>query len=93
MFGGELLAFTGLHEEALIDWIASSVVARLPTPPKPQAQGEKRYVREKEAAAFLGVSVHMAGVHGVQGVAAVCRLPNFQVCDEIRGPTDGPLPS
>jgi hypothetical protein len=23
----------------------------------PQAQGEKRYVREKEAAAFLGVSV------------------------------------
>jgi predicted DNA-binding transcriptional regulator AlpA len=33
------------------------VVARLGTPPQSQAQGEKRYVREKEAAAFLGVSV------------------------------------
>lgn len=33
------------------------MVARLGTPPKPQAQGEKRYVREKEAATFLGVSV------------------------------------
>jgi predicted DNA-binding transcriptional regulator AlpA len=33
------------------------VVARLGTPPKPQAKSEQRYVREKEAAAFLGVSV------------------------------------
>ena len=41
----------------LIERIAGSVVARLGTPPQSQAQGEKRYVREKEAAAFLGVSV------------------------------------
>jgi predicted DNA-binding transcriptional regulator AlpA len=33
------------------------VVARLGTPSKPQAQAEKRYVREREAAGFLGVSV------------------------------------
>jgi predicted DNA-binding transcriptional regulator AlpA len=32
------------------------VVARLGTAPKPHAQGEKRYVREKEAAKYLGVS-------------------------------------
>jgi predicted DNA-binding transcriptional regulator AlpA len=33
------------------------VVARLGITPQSQLQGEKRYVREKEAAAFLGVSV------------------------------------
>jgi len=56
-FGEQRPAFTGLQEEELIERIAGSVVARLGTPPKPQAQGERRYVREKEAAAFLGVSV------------------------------------
>jgi predicted DNA-binding transcriptional regulator AlpA len=57
LFGEQRPAFAGLDQEALIERIASSVVARLPTPPKLQAQEEKRYVREKEAAAFLGVSV------------------------------------
>ena len=41
--------------QALIERIAGSVGDRLPAPPKPQAQGEKGYVQEKEAAALLGV--------------------------------------
>jgi predicted DNA-binding transcriptional regulator AlpA len=57
IFGEERPAFTGLKEEALIDRIAGSVVARLATSPKPQARGETRYVRDVEASAFLGVSV------------------------------------
>lgn len=57
LFGEERPALAGFQEEELIERIASSVVSRLPAPPKPQAQEEKRYVREKEAAAFLGVSV------------------------------------
>ena len=57
LFGEERPAFAGLHEEVLIERIATRVVARLGTPPKPQAKSEQRYVREKEAAAFLGVSV------------------------------------
>jgi predicted DNA-binding transcriptional regulator AlpA len=46
-----------LAEEELIERIAGRVVARLGTVPKPQARGEQRYVRDVEAAAFLGVSV------------------------------------
>lgn len=57
LFGEERPAFTGLREEALIERIAGSVVARLGTSPKVQARGETRYVRDVEAAAFLGVSV------------------------------------
>jgi len=57
LFGEERPAFTGLREEDLIDRIARSVVARLGTTPKPQTRGERRYVRDVEAAAFLGVSV------------------------------------
>jgi predicted DNA-binding transcriptional regulator AlpA len=57
IFGEERPAITALAEEELIERIAGSVVARLGTSPKPQAQGQKRYVREREAAAFLGVSV------------------------------------
>jgi hypothetical protein len=56
-FCSERPAITALAEEELIEKLAGRVVARLPAPPKPQAQGENRYVREKEAAAFLGVSV------------------------------------
>jgi hypothetical protein len=55
-FGEQRPAFTGLNEEELIERIAGSVVARIDSTPKPPAQAEKRYVREKEAAAFLGVS-------------------------------------
>jgi hypothetical protein len=49
LFGEERPAFAGLREEQLIKRIASSVVARLGNSPKPQAKGEQRYVREKEA--------------------------------------------
>jgi hypothetical protein len=58
LFGEERPAFDGLLEEALIDRIAGSVVARLGNLPKAQARGETRYVRDIEAAAFLGVSAH-----------------------------------
>lgn len=57
LFGEQRPAFTGLREEELIEKIAGRVVARLGTTPKPQALGEQRYVRDKAAAAFLGVSV------------------------------------
>ena len=57
LFGEERPAFAGLREEALMERIAGSVVARLAASPKPQARGETRYVRDVEAAAFLGVSV------------------------------------
>jgi predicted DNA-binding transcriptional regulator AlpA len=58
LFGEERPAFDGLREEALIERIARTVVARLGTSPKLQAGGETRYVRDIEAAAFLGVSAH-----------------------------------
>ena len=51
-------AFEGLREEALIDRIAGSVVARLGNSPKAEGHSESRYVRDKEAASFLGVSAH-----------------------------------
>jgi hypothetical protein len=57
LFGEERPAFTGLREEALIERIAGSVVARLANSLVPQARGETRYVRDIEAAAFLGISV------------------------------------
>ena|ERR1019366_2999247 len=55
-FGEQRPAFTGLKEEELSEKIARSVVAQLGTAPKPQAQGERRYVRDVEAAKYLGVS-------------------------------------
>jgi predicted DNA-binding transcriptional regulator AlpA len=57
LFGEERPAFTGLREEALMERLAGSVVARLAASPKPQARAETRYVRDIEAAAFLGLSV------------------------------------
>jgi len=57
LFGEERPAFTGLQEEAFIDRIAERVVARLKARPNAPVQSESRYVREKEAALFLGVSV------------------------------------
>ena len=49
IFGDERPAFTGSVEEELIERIAGSVVVRLGITPQSQPQGEKRYVREKEA--------------------------------------------
>src|ERR1035437_201098 len=57
LFGEERPAFTGLQEEAFMERVAERVVARLKARPNAQVQEERRYVREKEAAAFLGVSV------------------------------------
>jgi hypothetical protein len=57
IFGEERPAFAGLKEEELIERIAERVVARLGTPAIPQQRGETKHVSEKEAAAFLGVSV------------------------------------
>jgi hypothetical protein len=58
LFGEERPALSASQEDELIKRIADSVVARLGTSPKPQARGETRYVRDVEAAAFLGVSAH-----------------------------------
>jgi hypothetical protein len=55
-FGEQRPAFTGLQEEELIERIAGSVVARLGTAPKPQSLGDKQYIRDVEAAKYLGVS-------------------------------------
>lgn len=57
LFGEQHPAFAGLREEELIERIAARVVDRLRTAPKPLTQGENRYVRDVEAAAFLGISV------------------------------------
>ena len=56
LFGEERPAFAGLQEEAFIERVAERVVARLSASPKPQAQRDKRYVRDVEAAKYLGVS-------------------------------------
>lgn len=57
LFGEQRPAFTGLQEQEVIERIADRVVARLGTTPMLQAKGEQRYVRDVEAAAFLGVRV------------------------------------
>jgi hypothetical protein len=56
LFGAERPALAGLQEEAFIERVAERVVARLSASPKPEAQGDKRYVRDVEAAKYLGVS-------------------------------------
>ena len=57
LFGEERPALAGLQEEAFMERVAERVVTRLEARPNAQVQEERRYVREKEAAAFLGVSV------------------------------------
>jgi hypothetical protein len=57
IFGEERPAFAALVEEELIEKLAGRVVAQLGSLPTAKKQIENRYVREKEAAAFLGVSV------------------------------------
>jgi hypothetical protein len=56
IFGEERPAITALAEQELIEKIAARVVAKLDTAPKPQSQADKRYVRDVEAAKYLGVS-------------------------------------
>src|ERR1019366_7802429 len=57
LFGEERPALAGLQEEAFMERVAERVVTRLRARPNAQVQSESRYVREKEAAAFLGISV------------------------------------
>ncbi len=57
IFGDERPAITALAEEELIEKLAGRVAARLGTSTQSNAQGEKRYVRDIEAATFLGVRV------------------------------------
>lgn len=57
LFGKERPALAELQEEELINRIADRVVAQLASTPVTHAQSGKRYVRDNEAAAFLGVSV------------------------------------
>jgi predicted DNA-binding transcriptional regulator AlpA len=57
IFGDERPAISAPAEEELIEKLAGRVVARLRARPDAHVQAESRYIREKEAAAFLGVSV------------------------------------
>lgn len=57
IFGEERPAFTVLAEEEFIENLAGRVAARLGTQPAAKKGIGNRYIREKEAAEFLGVSV------------------------------------
>ena len=57
IFGDKRPANTALAEEELIEKLAGRVAARLGAVPAAKKQIDNRYVREKDAAAFLGVSV------------------------------------
>lgn len=57
IFGDERPAFAALAEEELIEKLAGRVAAQLGTQPAMKKDIGNRYIREKEAAAFLGVSV------------------------------------
>jgi phage terminase Nu1 subunit (DNA packaging protein) len=57
IFGEECPAIAALAEEELIEKIAGRVAARLGAVPAAKKQLGNRYLREKGAAAFLGVSV------------------------------------
>jgi hypothetical protein len=56
IFGEEHPAIAAMAEEELIEKLADRVVSRLGTVPKSQAKGEQRYIRDVEAAKYLGVS-------------------------------------
>ena len=57
IFGDERPALTGLAEEEFIEKLAGRVSSRLGAQPASKLPIGNRYVREKEAAEFLGVSV------------------------------------
>lgn len=56
LFGPDRPAYPALEEEALAARVAEAVVSRLPIPSQISAT-RKQYVREKGAAAFMGISV------------------------------------
>jgi hypothetical protein len=57
IFGDERPAIAALAEEAFIEKVVSQVASRLGTLAAVKLEPNNRYVREKEAAAFLGVKV------------------------------------
>jgi predicted DNA-binding transcriptional regulator AlpA len=57
IFGDERPAMTALAEEELIEKLAGRVATRLGSLPATKKQIGNRYIREKEAANFLGVGV------------------------------------
>lgn len=57
IFGEERPAFAALAEEELIEKLAGRVVARIESVPAAKKDIGNRYVRETEAATFLGVKV------------------------------------
>jgi len=57
IFGEERPTITAVAEEELIEKLADRVVARFGALQAGKKQSGNRYVREREAAAFLGVSV------------------------------------
>lgn len=57
LFGAELPAFPALQEDALIRRIAEALMTHLQAEPKTAPAARKPYVREKEAAEYMGVSV------------------------------------
>ena len=56
IFGEERPALVVLAEEDFIEKLVGRVAARLGATPKIQSHGDKRYVRDVEAAKYLGVS-------------------------------------
>ena len=56
IFGKERSAIAARAEEELVEKLADRVAAGLGATQKPQTQGDKRYVRDVEAAKYLGVS-------------------------------------
>ena len=56
LFGSDRPAFPALQDAALAAKIAELVVSRLPTPSQ-SATARKQYVREREAAEYMGVKV------------------------------------
>ena len=58
IFGEERPAIAALAEEDFIEKLVGRVAVRLGTQPATTRKLDNRYVREREAAEFLGVSVH-----------------------------------
>ena len=70
IFGEERPAIAALAEEELIEKLAGRVAARLVAVPATPKQIGNRYVREKEAAEFLGVSVKTLRAWRSRGTAS-----------------------
>ena len=73
IFGEESPALGILAEEDFIEKVAGRIAARLGTQPAVPKHIGNRYVREKEAAAFLGVSVQTLRAWRVAADAHVQR--------------------